>query len=75
VSQWVLQFPLALILGSYTSLGLEGVWWAFPISSVLTTLGAAVFFMRGDWKQGRLTESEKAVEQATEEILVEEGVR
>jgi len=75
VSQWVLQFPLAFILGQYTSWGLEGVWWAFPISTVVTTLGAAVWFLRGDWKQGRLTQHEKAVEQASEEILVEEGVR
>jgi Na+-driven multidrug efflux pump len=75
VSQWVLQFPLALVLGNYTSWGLQGVWWAFPISSVLTTLGATAWFLRGDWKRGRLTENEKAVAQASEEILVEEGVR
>jgi len=75
VSQWALQFPLAYVLGAHTSYGLAGLWWAFPVSSVVTTLGAVVWFLRGDWKKGRLTQEEKAVEQASEEILVEEGVR
>jgi Na+-driven multidrug efflux pump len=75
VSQWVLQFPLAYVLGTHTVYGLDGLWWAFPISAVLTTGGAVFFFLRGDWKHGRLTHETKAVEQATEEILVEEGVR
>jgi len=75
VSQWALQFPLAYVLGKHTVYGLDGLWWAFPVSSVLTTLGAVVWFLRGDWKHGRLTREEKAIERATEEILVEEGAR
>lgn len=75
VSQWVLQFPLAYGLGKHTTYGLDGLWWAFPVSSVVTTLIALVFFLRGDWKRGRLTQEEKAVERASGEILVEEGVR
>ncbi|NOT43480.1 MAG: MATE family efflux transporter [Acidobacteria bacterium] len=75
VSQWVLQFPLAYVLGTHTVYGLAGLWWAFPVSAVLTTLGAVAWFLRGDWKQGRLTADARAVEEATEEILIEEGVR
>jgi putative MATE family efflux protein len=75
VSQWVLQFPLAYWLGTHTAYGLDGLWWAFPVSSVLTTIGAVAVFLRGDWKHGRLTQEEKVVERASEEILVEEGVR
>jgi Na+-driven multidrug efflux pump len=75
VSQWVLQFPLAYVLGTHTVYGLAGLWWAFPVSAVLTTLGAVVWFLRGDWKHGRLTADARAVEETTEEILIEEGVR
>jgi len=75
VSQWVLQFPLAYWLGKHTSYGLDGLWWAFPASAVLTTIGAIAWFLRGGWKQGRLTGEEQVVEQTSEEILVEEGAR
>ncbi len=33
-SLWVLRFPVAWFLSSRTTLGLEGVWWAFPVSYV-----------------------------------------
>jgi putative MATE family efflux protein len=75
VSQWVLQFPLAYVLGFHTTGGLAWLWWAFPVSSVLTTLGALVLFMRGDWKRGRLTQEARVLEKVSEEILVEEGGR
>ena len=75
VSQWALQFPLAYWLGRHTGYGLDGLWWAFPVSSVLTTLGAVAWFLRGEWKHGRLTREERKAEQATEEILIEEGAR
>jgi putative MATE family efflux protein len=73
VSQWVLQFPLAYILGKYTGGGLDAMWWAFPISMVTSTLLGVVLFLRGDWKQGRLTGDAAAIEHVTEEILIEEG--
>lgn len=75
VSQWVLQFPLAYIFGKHTRYGLDGLWWAFPLAMVLTTIGATGWFLRGDWKHGRLTEEEAAVEDVFEEILIEEGAR
>ena len=75
VSQWVLQFPLAYVLGKHTAGGLDSMWWAFPTSMITSTLLALVLFMRGDWKQGRLTGDAALIEEVTEEILVEEGVR
>jgi Na+-driven multidrug efflux pump len=75
VSQWVLQFPLAYILGKQTAGGLDSMWWAFPTSMVTSTLLAVVLFLKGDWKQGRLTGEAAVVEEVTEEILIEEGVR
>ena len=75
VSQWVLQFPLAYILGKHTSGGLNSMWWAFPTSMIVSTALAVVLFMSGDWKQGRLTGEAAVAEEVTEEILIEEGVR
>lgn len=73
VSLWVLQFPLAYILSKHTSLGLEGIWWALPVSNIIATAVTMLWFMHGSWKVIRLTEEERQVEAVTEEILVEEG--
>jgi putative MATE family efflux protein len=75
VSQWVLQFPLAYLLGKHTAGGLDSLWWAFPVSMVTSTVIATLWFLRGDWKQGRLTGAAVVTEKVTEEILIEEGVR
>jgi putative MATE family efflux protein len=75
VAQWVLQFPLAYLLGKHTAGGLDTMWWAFPISMVVSTTLAVVLFLRGDWKRGRLTEEAAAAAEVTGEILIEEGVR
>jgi len=54
VSQWVLQFPLAFILSEHTRLHAHGLWWAFPVSNVATSIIAGIWFARGDWKTRRL---------------------
>lgn len=58
VSQWVLQFPLAYILSKHTSLGVNGIWWAFPLTSILTTAITIFWYMKGDWKSKKLTKEE-----------------
>jgi putative MATE family efflux protein len=75
VSQWVLQFPLAYILGKHTAAGLDAMWWAFPTAMIASTMLAVVLFLRGDWKRGRLTGDATLAEEVTEEILIEKGVR
>lgn len=75
VSQWVLQFPLAYILSKHTSLGVDGLWWAFPVSNVLITFITIAIFSRGDWQKKRLLEEDVIVEKVSEEIFVEEGMR
>lgn len=75
ISQWVLQFPIAYVLSKHTSLGATGIWYAFPIANVGVAIVAFAWFLKGDWKQGRLTVPQKQTETVTEEILVEEGVR
>ncbi len=73
VSQWVLQFPLAYVLSEHTALGMQGIWWAFPISNVVIVLITLGVYAKGDWKRKRLTEEEAFGERVTEEIITEEG--
>ncbi len=54
VSQWVIQFPLAYVLATHTSLGGGGIWWAFPVSNVASAVIAVSVYARGDWKRTRL---------------------
>jgi len=75
ISQWVLRFPLAYILSKYTSLGINGLWWSFPISNILTAIIAMAWYAKGSWKNKRLTEEEQFSGQVSKEILIEEGVR
>ncbi|MEX2593021.1 MAG: MATE family efflux transporter [Anditalea sp.] len=48
---WVIRFPVAYFLSYYTSLGYEGIWWAFPISNVISGVAAFTFFKMGYWKK------------------------
>lgn len=74
VSQWVFQFPIAYLLSSHSDLGAEGLWWAFPASSVAVAAITAIWFLKGDWKRTHLTSEERLVEAVSEEILIEEGI-
>jgi Na+-driven multidrug efflux pump len=74
VSQWVLQFPFAYVLSKHTSLGVEGIWWAFPIANVAIALITVAVYAKGDWKKKRLTDEEDALtEKVSEEIIAEEA--
>ena len=76
VSQWVLQFPLAYVLSKHTTLGAEGIWWALPISNVVTALSTIGLYAKGDWKKKRLIEPEEELAgKVTEDILVGEVAR
>lgn len=72
VSQWVLQFPLAYVLAERMSLGADGLWWAFPVSNVMTAVIAGIWFSRGNWKTRRLivTTPEEAEEAAVAEQVI-----
>ena len=76
VSQWVVQFPLAYLLSKHTTLVVDGIWWALPISNVVTALITLALYAKGDWKKKRLIEPEEELAgKVTEEILVGEGTR
>lgn len=75
VSQWVLQFPLAYVLSKHTSLGIDGLWWSFTASNIITGIITIILYSRGKWKQSKLTTDERFAEKVSEEIITEEGVR
>jgi Na+-driven multidrug efflux pump len=75
VSQFVLQFPLAYILSKHTTLQAAGLWWSFPITTILVALFAVAWFAQGGWKATVLTEDSRRVAQVAEETIAEEGIR
>lgn len=76
ISLWVLRFPLAFVLSERTALGLDGIWWAFPVSSVISACLALAWFLR-TIRRGRAEEAadvsveERAVAEATVERPME----
>jgi putative MATE family efflux protein len=75
VSQFMLQFPLAYILSRHTSLQAEGLWWSFPVTTIIVALVSAGWFAQGGWKKTVLTEQDRQVARVTEETIAEEGIR
>jgi putative MATE family efflux protein len=75
VSQFMIQFPLAYVLSKHTPLGVDGLWWSFPVTNVLVALVSLGWFACGAWKTTRLTEEERQVVKVTEETIKEEGIR
>jgi len=74
VSQWMLTFPLAFVLSQRAHLGAHGIWWAFPIANVATSIVSAIWFSRGDWKKRRIidarSEAEAEEEDVNEQVMV-----
>lgn len=60
ISLWVLRFPLAYFLSNHTPLGADGLWWAFPITNVISGLLGLAFYLRGRWMRKVISETPKA---------------
>jgi putative MATE family efflux protein len=75
VSQWVIQFPLAYILSKHTSLGFTGIWYAFPISNIVMFVVTYIWIKNTPWQEKQLTKEEEQIIEASEEILITEGVK
>jgi Na+-driven multidrug efflux pump len=75
VSQFVLQFPLAYVLSRHTSLQAAGLWWSFPIASIVAAIVSIGWFAQGGWKATRLTDEDRQVARVAEETAVEDGIR
>jgi putative MATE family efflux protein len=50
ISLFIIQIPLAYILGHYTNLHEEGIWIAFLAANIVGALIAWLWFARGTWK-------------------------
>ena len=75
VSQFVLQFPLAYILSRHTSLQAAGLWWSFPLTTILVAAVSVGWFAQGGWKTTMLTEDSRQIAEVTEGAIAEEGIR
>lgn len=73
VTFWIVQFPLAYILAYHTSLGVDGIWWAFPVANVLAAIIALMMVWRGTWKQKNIIPDAALREQVHEEVTIDEG--
>jgi putative MATE family efflux protein len=51
VAFWVVQLPLAYLLGVKLSYGVRGAFWAVPIADLILTGMALYMFRRGAWKK------------------------
>ncbi len=74
ISLWVLRFPLAYVLSKHTSLAEVGLWLAFPIANVIAAVITIIWFMKGSWKNKKITEEIKLTKEVTREAIIEEGI-
>lgn len=72
ISLWVLRFPLAYVLSARTSLHIRGIWYAFPVTTVLSAAMAAYWYKWGGWRDKRIID-EEMTELVREEAAIEEG--
>ncbi len=75
ISLWMMRFPLAYVLSAHTSLHVSGIWYAFPVTTVISAAMAGYWFKWGGWRNKRLLEEGEAefLEQVREEAAIEEG--
>jgi len=74
LSQWLLQIPLAYLLSQHTSLGITGLWLAFPITNIIVSAIAFILYRQGSWQKSRIIEDSRLFSQVSEEVIVEEGI-
>jgi len=72
---WVVQFPLAYILSKHTGLAEVGIWIAFPVASFVSTILIFLWFVKGSWKEKRITEEIRVLERVSEETTIEGGIK
>ncbi len=57
---FVAMFPvrLGIALLARPALGVDALWWSFPIGSTVTLIGATLYYIYGPWRRGRLLPAE-----------------
>lgn len=74
ISLWVLRFPLAYVLSARTYLHVRGIWYAFPVTTVISAAMAGGWYKWGGWRNRRLLD-EVAIQEQAREAEFEEIVR
>jgi putative MATE family efflux protein len=72
ISLWVMRFPLAYVLSAHTTLHVRGIWYAFPVTTVISAAMAAYWYVWGGWRERRLID-EEFQEMVREQAVIEEG--
>jgi putative MATE family efflux protein len=52
-SIWAVEVPLAYALSAHTSLGLRGVWFAYPVTFIIALIGQSTYY-RFVWRKRKL---------------------
>lgn len=74
-SQWIIELPLAFLLSKVLGLGINGVWYTFPITNIIMIVVYYVIFKRGKWKAKKLiSPDDKLKTQVLQESEIEEIV-
>lgn len=55
-SQWLFQIPLSYYLSKHTSLGINGIWIALPLTNILASVVAFFMYSKGSWKNSKIIE-------------------
>jgi Na+-driven multidrug efflux pump len=53
---WIVRVPLAYFLSQHTSLGVDGIWWAIPMTWCFGTLGSYIYYKMGNWQKKGVVE-------------------
>ncbi len=64
IAQWLVQLPLAWALFNHTSLGISGLWWAYPLTNLFTAIMTMILFARINWQRTRLIGPQGAAQES-----------
>jgi Na+-driven multidrug efflux pump len=53
----------------------EGLWWSFPVTTIIVAFISLAWFAQGGWKKTVLTEEDRQLARVAEETITEEGIR
>ena len=75
ISLWVLRFPLAYVLSAHTYLHVRGIWYAFPVTTVISAAMAGGWYRWGGWRNRRLLDESRIPGTGPRSAEFEEGAR
>lgn len=58
IGTWLVQLPLAWLLGTQTPFGASGIWMAYPLAALINTLFSLWYLRAGHWRDYGLASAE-----------------